>query len=58
MARGQLSVGPVTDDEIERAVAPGPLDEATGERLSEKLAKLLAPTVAGLGLGSLTSSRP
>ena len=39
--RSTLSVGPVTDDEIERSEAPDPVDQATGERLSEKLASLL-----------------
>lgn len=48
----KLSVGPVTDSEIESSVAPDTVDEATGERLSEQLAKLLAPAVAGPGLSS------
>ena len=39
--RSQLSVGPVTDEDIERSEAPDPVDEATGERLSKKLAGLL-----------------
>jgi len=38
----QLSIEPVTEDEIERSEAPDPTDEVTGERLSEKLSALLA----------------
>jgi hypothetical protein len=38
----QLSIEPVTEDELERSEAPDPTDEATGERLSEKLSALLA----------------
>lgn len=41
VGRSKLSVGPVADEEIERSVAPDPVDEATGERLSKKLASLL-----------------
>jgi hypothetical protein len=55
--QSRLSVGPVTPEEIEDAEAPDPANPATGKRLSDELAVLLAPAV-GTALGELGPMGP
>lgn len=49
LAQDQLRVAQVTPEEVERAEAPDPLDAETGQRLSQRLAVLLAAKIADRG---------